>query len=373
VHDSSPDLLPVTLLTGFLGSGKTSLLNRWLSAGPPNGLVNTAVVINEVGDVGLDHLFASATLTETEENIVLLDSGCVCCTLRVDLVHCLRELWFKRERGEIPRFDRLLIETSGLADPAPILHTLINEPLLSASFRLDGVVTLVDAVHASKQMSRHLECVKQIAMADLLIFTKTDLASAAALQSLKTKVNRLNSTALTLISPNGAVHASEVVNLGLYDVTQKSTDVRRWLGLEQAQPLAGRFSGHLGGHLGGHLSGHPNQTSSSAADVHKDIEHFAIHFTKPVLWQDFEEAFNTLALVAGDNVLRIKGVLNVQGVNCPLAVHAVQHQLYPAVALNGWPAEWLIRDAGARVSVLVIIVRRLAPAYVKSFFDRFLA
>jgi G3E family GTPase len=365
MYDSSPNLVPVTLLTGFLGSGKTSLLNRWLSAGPPNGLVNTAVVINEVGEVGLDHLFAGAALTETKENIVLLDSGCVCCTLRVDLVHCLRELWFKRERGEIPRFDRLLIETSGLADPAPILHTLINEPLLRASFRLDGVVTLVDAVHASKQLSRHFECVKQIAMADLLIFTKTDLASPAALQSLITKVNRLNSTALTLISPNGTAHASEVVNLGLYDVAKKSTDVRRWLGLEQAEPL--------GGLLSGHLSGHPNQTSSSPADVHKDIEHFAIHFTKPVLWQDFEEAFNTLALVAGDNVLRIKGVLNVQGVNYPLAVHAVQHQLYPAVALNGWPAEWLSRDAGARVSVLVIIVRRLAPSYVKSFFDRFLA
>jgi G3E family GTPase len=359
VHAPST-LIPVTLLTGFLGSGKTTLLNRWLHAAPPEGLVNTAVVINEVGDIGLDHLFAAASRTETQENIVLLDSGCVCCSLRVDLAHCLRDLWFKRERGEIPRFERVLIETSGLADPAPILHTLINEPLLNASFRLDGVVTVVDAVHALNQLSRHFECVKQIAMGDLLIFTKADLVSPAGLHSLKTKVNRLNWTASTLISLKGSTRASEVVNLGLYDVAKKSPDVRRWLGLNQVD-----------GHQKAQEIEQIGQASTSPAAAHKGIEHFAIHFTKPLLWQDFEEAFNTLALVAGDNVLRIKGVLDVQGEIYPLAVHAVQHQLYPAVVLSDWPAEWLRSDAGARVSVLVIIVRGLAPAYVKSFFDRF--
>jgi len=219
------DLIPVTVLTGFLGSGKTTLLNALLKH-PDMG--ETAVLINEFGEVGLDHLLVEAI----DDDIVLLNSGCLCCTVRGDLVTAMRDLFFKRVRGDVPEFSRVLIETTGLADPAPILHTLMTDALISSRYRLDGIVTTVDAVNAPDQLTSQPEAAKQAAVADRLVLTKTDLVDAAALAALKDRLHALNPAAPLLIADHGRVEPAAVLEAGLFNPAQKHPDVARWLSEE---------------------------------------------------------------------------------------------------------------------------------------------
>jgi G3E family GTPase len=344
-------VIPFTLLTGFLGSGKTTLLNQWLQGGSNAALAKTAVIINEVGDVSIDHLLTGINVSEAVEKTVVLDSGCVCCTLRVDLVHTMRELWLKRSNGVIPQFERVLLETSGLADPAPILHTLINDPHLSQHYRFDGMLTVVDSQYGARQMSRQFESVKQVAMADVLIYSKTDLVDAQTLSALQVKVKRLNPQAKALISSTEGVEVASLLNLGLYDASSKTADVRRWLG---------------------DVKKVNDYSFESVEHSHGAIRHFSISFEQPLDWEVFLEAFNMLALVAGDNLLRLKGVLDIRDASSPRVVHAVQHQLYPFIELEAWPQAWLARDEGRKNSVLVFVVRQMEPSYVRAFFDGFL-
>src|SRR5215831_16292198 len=215
-------LIPVTLLTGFLGSGKTTVLNHVLKQ--PE-MAATAVIVNEFGEIGLDHLLVE----RASEEVVLLNSGCLCCTVRGDIVDTLTNLFVDRVKGKVPFFTRVAIETTGLADPAPILHTLMTDPIVAARYMLDGVVTTVDAVNGSATLDRQPEAVKQAAVADRLLLTKTDLADSAPRQEIELRLKVLNPSAAMVPVAQGAVDPALLFNIGFYDPATKSVDVQRWL------------------------------------------------------------------------------------------------------------------------------------------------
>ena len=329
--------LPVAVITGFLGSGKTTLLRHLLH---DPGMGETAVIVNEFGEIGLDHLLVESA----KEDLVLLDSGCLCCTIRGDLIATIGDLYKRRAAGEVPPFERLVIETTGLADPAPILHTLMSDPLVVERFRLDSVVTTVDAVAGPSSLDRHEECRRQAAVADRLLITKTDLAEAAALDALEARLSALNPAAVRLRVVQGAVAPADVFNAGLYDPQSKSADVRRWLKAE-AYAEDHDHHDHDDGH--GHHEHDVNRHDAS-------IRAFCLTYDHPLDWDRFCSWIDMLVSLFGRDILRIKGLLNVAGQDRPVVIHGVQHVFHPPVELEAWPD----RD---RRSQLVFIVKDLAP------------
>ena len=245
--DKSATRLPVSLITGFLGSGKTTLLNKLLRH---PGMGDSAVIINEFGEVGLDHLLVEAI----DGEVAVLASGCVCCTLRSDLEETLRNLLIKRDRGEVPAFSRVLVETTGLADPAPIVQLLLNNPLVSHYLRLDAVVTTVDAVNGSQQIGEHVEAVKQAALADRLLMTKTDLAAADTIAQLDRLLLSLNPGAARHVVSNGEIAPDALFGAALFDPSRKTADVRRWIN-ERAYRAQVPGNGHDGHAHDGHAQG----------------------------------------------------------------------------------------------------------------------
>ncbi|NJO38727.1 MAG: GTP-binding protein [Rhizobiales bacterium] len=320
-------LIPVNIITGFLGSGKTTLLQRLLAS--PK-LANTAVLINEFGEVSLDHLLLDVVDRET----VILESGCVCCTIRGDLAEAIRALHSKRERGLIPRFDRLAIETTGLADPAPIVSTLLAEPVIRNHFRLGNVIVTIDAVNAALHLRNNPESVKQAAIADRLVLTKTDLAEAGTVEQVKGALLALNRSAPVIDTHDAMFDPDELMASDVYDVVAKAAEVRRWLQHDERH------------------DGHDHQSR------HEGIRTFTLIVDHPVDWTAFGIWLSMLLHRHGERVLRVKGILNVEGQATPVIIHGVQHIVHPPAHLDAWPDE-------DRRSRIVFILRGLDPSLLK--------
>jgi G3E family GTPase len=318
---------PVTVLTGFLGAGKTTLLNHLLRR--PE-LARTAVLVNEFGDIGLDHLLVE----KLDGTTVLLNSGCLCCTVRGDLARVLREMLPRARRDEI---GRIVIETTGLADPVPIVATLLSDPVAASAYRLDEIVTVIDAVNGESHLDTHEEAVRQVAVADRIIVSKADLADPAGLRS---RLRRLNPGAAVVESAHGAVDPAFVLNAGLFDPSAKSSDVRGWL------DAAAFETGH------GHHHHDPNRHDARIAA-------YCVTFDQPLDWPALAMWLDMMVASQGERLLRIKGILNVKGQERPIVFHAVQHLIHPTVKLRGWP------DGDPRTSRLVFITRDLPRAVIE--------
>lgn len=356
-----PERLPVSVITGFLGSGKTTLL-KYLLAHPDMG--ETAVVINEFGETGLDHLLVE----KAEDDTVLLASGCLCCTVRGDLIDALRRLFRRRHKGEVPAFRRVVIETTGLADPAPILHTLMQDPVLTQVYRLDGIITTIDVVNGATQMDRQMEPVKQAAVADRLLLTKCDLADAATIAALEARLKALNPSAPLYRVAQGVIEPAALFNAGLYNPETKSLDVQRWL---REEAYAERDAHHHDHDHHGHHHEHGHDHDHHGhghldRNRHDDhIRAFCVSRAEPLDWQKFCGWIDMLTTTRGPDLLRMKGLLNVAGEAAPVAVHGVQHLFHPPVVLPAWP------DADRR-SRIVLITRDISPETIQESLDAFL-
>ncbi|MGH7126309.1 MAG: CobW family GTP-binding protein [Stellaceae bacterium] len=314
-----------SLITGFLGSGKTTLLNRLLRH---PGMGDTAVIVNEFGEVGLDHLLIETAL----DNAVLLKSGCLCCTLRGDLVDTLGSLFDRRQRGEVPAFRRVLIETTGLADPAPILHALMADSVVTRHYRMDHVITTVDAVNARDQLHEHYESAKQAAVADRLVLTKTDLASPSEIAAVTARLRAINATAPILTVVDGAIEPD-----ALFGEAEDEPAVRA----PEIEP-------------------HDHQHATHDDHRHGISSHCLVH-EAPLSWPRLARWLEALASLRGPDLLRLKGIVAVEGRAGPVVIHAVQHVLHAPRELQAWP------DADHR-SRIVLITRNIAPdALEKSF------
>lgn len=320
---------PVTLLTGFLGSGKTTLLNALLR---DPALAGCAVLINEVGEVGLDHLL----IERIDDEVVLLESGCLCCTVRGDLARALRDLSLRHEQGVLARLDRVVVETTGLADPAPVIHTLMRDPFLAHRFRLDGVITTLDPRHAAWQLAQHPEALRQLAMADRVVLTKCDIASADERDYAVAQLDVLNPSAARFCSRLGQVPAGLLAGMAQYDPATRAPAVLDWLGAVRAAPATPGSAFHP-----------PRSTAHEAG-----IATHLLRFDTPFEWDAFIDALDLLLEVAGARILRLKGLVAVANENRPRVIQAVEYERYPETVLPDWPDE-------DRDTKLVFITRKL--------------
>lgn len=319
-------MIPVSIITGFLGSGKTTLLNHLVQQ---PGLADTAVIVNEFGEIGLDHLL----IEQAFEDTVLLENGCICCSIRGDLVDTLTDLLRKVGAGELPAFSRVVVETTGLADPAPILQTLISDPRLQPHFALDRIVTTIDAVNGPGQLDEFDEAVKQAAVADALLITKADLAERGAVEGLTARLREVNAGAPVAAIDHGRADPEVLFGAG-----------------------TGARAFDLPAH---HDHGHRHDHDSG-------INSFAIRLDDPLPWAAVKAWLESVASLRGTDLLRVKGILNVAGREGPVVIHGVQHVFHPPVELAAWPDD-------TRSTRIVFITRNIEPFALENALAAFVA
>ncbi len=306
--------LPVVVVTGFLGAGKTTLIRALLTT--PEG-ANTAIVVNEFGEIGIDQ----ALLRSSSDVTVLLGNGCLCCNVRTDLQETLRTLFADRATGRVPSFARVVIETSGLADPGPILQTFVTDRALGREFYLQALVTVIDCVNGAGNLEHMPEARKQAALADRIILTKADLVDPPAVARVEAAIAALNQAPMA-IAERGVVAPAFVLD----------------------EPIA------------------PERPYDRGEAAHShDLDSFALIFDEPLPWAVFEQAMAVLTAMRGSDLLRVKGIVAVAECRGPVVVHVVQHLAHPPVELEAWP------DADRR-SRLVFVTRGLSRAAVEALF-----
>jgi G3E family GTPase len=358
-----PPPIPLTVLTGFLGAGKTSLLNRMLK---DPALANSLVIINEFGEIGLDHLFVE----KVDGDMMMMSSGCLCCTIRGDLVATLEDAIRRRDNGRIKPFDRVVIETTGLADPAPVLHTIMYHPYLMLRFRLEGVICVVDAINGSATLDEHEESVRQAAVADRIVLTKTDLASDPSIErDLRARLKRLNPSALVLDNQKPFDLGTQLLGLGLYDPDGKTPDVKRWLNAEAFDSPAADHAHHDHSHSHGHAHSHDHAHGHTHGhDINRhdaSIRAFCLRSDKRPSPESFQTFLTLLRETNGPSLLRVKGIVALSDdPDRPIVIHGVQHVFHSPVRLDHWPDA----DHSTRI---VFILKNLEPSFVEKFWALF--
>jgi G3E family GTPase len=335
---AEPVFTPVNLITGFLGSGKTTLLQRLL-ADP--ALADCAVLINEFGEVGLDHHL----LERIDDTMVLLQSGCLCCTIRGELSSAIKQLHSRRARGEVPAFRRLVVESTGLADPFPILSTVQADPVLRHHYRLGNVITTVDAANGLAQLARHPESTKQVAVADRLVLTKTDLVAGENAAILMERLRRLNPSAPLWRAASEPLDAEALLAHDLFATAGRSETARRWFAAE--------------------IAAHAPDDAPDRNRHDETIYAFAVSLDGEIDWVRFGLWLTMLLNRHGEKVLRVKGILNVAGSATPVALHGVQHLVHPPIHMSAWPDD-------DRRSRLVFIVDGLDRVLIERSLAAFL-